>query len=392
MRGHIVRRQVLVVAAAALVLAVGAVLWYVFSQSHVSGIVADGARTNVLLIVHDEAAITEGMALLSITYDDLALFAIPVDLLLKGPAPGGDLVATQEAYARFGGASTAEMAGDLLGVEIPYYVAIDRETLQGWIDTMGETAIDVSETAIYIDQSVDPPLRVEIRAGTQRMNGADAAAFATSPAEPGGSRRSDRFLAFLSAVLQSGITAPSQREVNASLRDLHPALDTNCESGDVLELANVLRGVSEDRMQAAVVPTQTDVVEGGEWVQPLIVETERLVAAAVKGLDLLTPEDVTIAVFNGNGIRQMASQTAAYLRARGFIVSRIANADSFDYPTSYIIVLSTEAKAWVLSDALISDVQIVFPGTFADHYEALEDFIPAGTDLVFIAGDGMELE
>jgi hypothetical protein len=88
----------------------------------------------------------------------------------------------------------------------------------------------------------------------------------------------------------------------------------------------------------------------------------------------------------------MASKTAAYLRARGFVVTRIANADSFEYTTSYIIVLTTEAKAWVLGDALISETQIVFPESFDEHYEALQNLVPADTDLVFIAGAGMELE
>ena len=264
--------------------------------------------------------------------------------------------------------------------------------MTAWIDDLGGITIGVDETAIYVDESVEPPLRMEIRAGSQRMAGAEAVAFAVSRAEPGGSARTTRQLAVLRALIETGIRSPSQRSVRTRLRELHPALDTNCVLADLQDLAAVLRGVSEERIQTAVVPTSTVVIDGVPWKQPMIVETERLVASTIKGFDLLTPEDVRIAVFNGNGVRQMASRTAEYLRARGFIVSRIANADAFDYPTSYIIVLSTEAKAWILSDALISDVQIVFPDSFAEHYEALEDFIPSNTDLVFIAGAGMELE
>jgi len=79
------------------------------------------------------------------------------------------------------------------------------------------------------------------------------------------------------------------------------------------------------------------------------------------------PEDVRIAVSNGNGSRQMTRRTAGYPRARGFIVSRIANADAFDYPTTYLIVQSTKARAWIRSNAPNSDVQIVFPDSFAEH-------------------------
>jgi len=390
MRGTIVRKQVLIVAAVALALAVGAVLWYVFTQRHVSQILDQDARTNVILVGHDSVGATDALALASLTRDGLVLFSIPTDLLMKGP--DGALVAAGDAYRRFDAATIAQMAGDLLGIDIPFYIAAEWSALARWIDESGGTSVDVAETAIYIDQSADPALRVEIRTGTQLMTGAEATAFAVSAAEPGGSSRIARQQALLRAMLGSGIRAPALREVRAGLRDLHPVLDTNCSPADLLDLASLLRGVSNEGIQTATVPTQTVIVDGAERTQPLIVETERLVAAAIKGFDLLTPEDVRIAVFNGNGVRQMASRTAEYLRARGFIVGRIANADAFDYPTSYIIVLSTEAKAWVLSDALISDVQIVFPETFAEHYEALQDFIPSDTDLVFIAGAGMELE
>lgn len=390
MRGHVVRRQVLIVAVVALALAIGAVLWYVYTQRHVSQILAEDARTNLLLIGHDGTGITDALTLLSLTHDSLMLFSIPTGLLMKGP--DGDLVAAGNAYERFDPATVAQMTGDLLGIDVPFHIAAERTTWASWIDKAGGTRVDVAETAIYVDQSVDPPLRIEIRTGTQPMSGDEAVAFAVSAAEPGGSPLIARQMALLRAVIGSGIRAPALRVVRSGLRELHPALDTNCSLDDLLDLASVLRDVPDSDTQTAVVPTQSVTIDGTQWTQPKIVETERLVAAAIKGLDLLTPGDVRIAVFNGNGVRQMASQTAEYLRARGFIVTRIANADAFDYPTSYIIVLTTEAKAWILSDTLISDVQIVFPDTFADHYEALQEFIPADTDLAFIAGAGMELE
>ena len=88
----------------------------------------------------------------------------------------------------------------------------------------------------------------------------------------------------------------------------------------------------------------------------------------------------------------MASRAAEYLRARGFEVTRIANAESFAYPTSYIVVLTDEAKAWILRDALPSGVSIVFPDAFEEHYNALAGLVPFGTDLLLIAGAGLELE
>ena len=133
-------------------------------------------------------------------------------------------------------------------------------------------------------------------------------------------------------------------------------------------------------------------VGGVATLQPMVVETERIIAARIKGLELLTTTEIQVAVFNGNGVRLMASKVADYLRARGFPVTRIANAESFTYPASYIVVLTEEAKAWALRDALPSSVKIVFPDAFEGHYEALRDLVPLGTDLMLIAGDGMEID
>jgi hypothetical protein len=78
------------------------------------------------------------------------------------------------------------------------------------------------------------------------------------------------------------------------------------------------------------------------------------------------------------------------LRARGFRISATANAEAFSYATSYIVVLTAEAKAWMLREALPEAAEVVSPEEFAHHYEALRGQVPQGTDLIFVVGAGME--
>jgi len=390
MRGNTVRKQVLIIAAAAVVVAAGVLLWYFLTQQGADPIVAEGRRTNVLCIGFGVDGATDALVLTSIAVDHMAFLAVPSDLRVKGP--DGTFLRADGLVAALGIDGAREAIASLLGIEIAYTVGIDRESVVSWIDDLSGLDVTIEQLAVFLDESSDPPTRVEIRPGTQTMNGAEAVTFAVSPSEPDDAGRLVRQEAVARAMVRRAIVEPTLRSVRTAIRDLMPSLETDCSVGTLQAIVEAMREVPEDGIDAIAVPSREVVVDGESFTEPMIVEMERIVAATISGLDLLTPDEIKVAVFNGNGVRQMASRTADYLRDRGFQITRIANADSFGYPTSYVIVLSDEAKAWVLSDALLSEVQIVFPETFTDHYPALQDLIPAGTDLVLIAGAGMELE
>ncbi len=104
-----------------------------------------------------------------------------------------------------------------------------------------------------------------------------------------------------------------------------------------------------------------------------------------------SPDQITVAVFNGNGGRGMAGRTKTYLQEYGFQVSAIGNADTFEYKATVVIVLSEEAKVQVLLQDLPATAEIVTPEEFNPHYDALAVFIPPGTDAVLIVGAGWPL-
>lgn len=225
------------------------------------------------------------------------------------------------------------------------------------------------------------------------MDGTEAVAFGAAPSLPGDVGLLARQQILLRAALEQGARGQTDRALRSAVRESFPSIETNCTLEDLFDVAEVLHDVPEGAVRTVTLPTETVVVAGEPRIEPRIVETERIVASSLKGLDLLTADEVNVAVFNGNGVREMASQTAAYLRARGFSVTRIGNADSFDYSPSYIVVLTDETKAWILRDALPpNEVRIVFPETFEESYAALRDYVPVGTDLLLIAGLGMVLE
>ena len=390
MRGNTVRKQVFIYAGIALALAAAVVIWFTVTQRNADQLFAHRDRVNMLLIGHGSAQGVDLITLLSLSETDVVLFSFPTDLRLRHAS--GVFEQAADLYQTAGAAATAAAIGTLIGLEIPFYISCEHNAIEAWVETLEGLKIAISASAIYVDSTVEPAIRVEIRSGEQMFDGPGAVAFATSPSEPDDIGIFERQQAFLQALLVQGIGIPSLRSVRSTVREMAPSLETNLSLSDLLHIAEVLHEIPQESLRMGQLVGEIVEIDGVPYTQPNVVGTERLVAALLKGLELLTPGDVKVAVFNGNGVRQMASRTADYLRARGFQVTGIANADVFDYETSYVIVLSDESKAWVLRDALPSDAQIVFPETFASHYEALKDFIPAGTDIVFIAGAGLEIE
>jgi polyisoprenyl-teichoic acid--peptidoglycan teichoic acid transferase len=390
MRGNTVRRQVLVYAGIALAVAAGAVGWFLFGQDRGDSLFDHGDRVNVLLMGQNENRSLCGMTLVSFSETDIILFSLPVDLRMRDAS--GRFARAADVYGEEGPLTTAEAVGALIGMNVPLYLSCGLDLLRTWIDELGGLVIELDATAAYIDTARDTPLRVEIRPGMQTLDASEAVAFATSPSEPEDIGLLKRQQVLLEALLRQGIGSSDMRSVRNRMREVHESLTTNISQTGLLQAVEILRRIPEGNLRAGELAGEMVEIDGVTYTQPNVVATERLVAALLKNLELLTPGDVKVAVFNGNGVRLMARRTADYLLARGFQVTGVANADTFDYQTSYVMVLTDESKAWMLRDALPSEAQIVFPETFTSHYEALRDYIPAGTDIVLIAGAGLEIE
>ena len=389
MRRNGVRKQVLVYAAVVLILA-GVAAWLVLSQLSGDPLFEEGERANILLVGHNDAPGIDSLTLLSVSESNIVLFSFPVSVRLQNAF--GDFARASDLVLSDGAGVVADAIGALLGIDIPFTVSFSRDQLETWVETLGGVVITLDASAVYFDSMSDPAIRMELRPGEQQLDGNGAVAFAISASEDGDIGLLSRQQLLWSGLIRQGIDALDVRSMRRAIRSIAPELETNLSVSALVQAAELLHDMPAEDVQAGELAGEIVEIDGLTYTQPNAVETERRVAALLKGLDLLTPKDVKVAVFNGNGERSMAANTADYLRARGFQVTGIANADTFEYDTSYVIVLSDESKAWVLRDALPSEALIVFPETFSSHYELLEDYIPAGTDIVLIAGKGLEIE
>jgi len=344
----------------------------------------------ILGLTHEDDAAPEAAELVLLrrsAEDDLSFLVVPDGVGVK--EADGTLTELGALYASGGESGTRQALSELLRLEINASLVFDAHDIVAFVDDIGGLPIVIEETVRFAAGAAAGGELVVLEPGERTLTGAEAIAYLRGSSDV---RRAARLLTFIRAVIAHAFYGLSDRDARDRAQAIRELAQSDLSSTSIQELARRLTSADPELLRLASVPTEESIIDGQRVLHPRVVEMERLLASAMRGIEFLTPTYVRIAVFNGNGIRLMASQTADYLRARGFEVTRIANAESFAYATSYIVVLTDEAKAWVLRDALPSQVSIVFPDAFEEHMSALEELIPFGTDLLLIAGAGMELE
>jgi len=389
------RKQILF-ALGAVVVVIGIVIgWYLITQRHVGRLVAQGKRTNILVLGLDKVGSTsrsDTMMLLSLApEEDVVLISIPRDLRVG--LEDGELHKLNAAYAKGGATQARKTVAGLLGIDVPFYIALDYAGFEHLIDHLGSVTITVDEAMKYDDERADPPLHIDIQPGTQTFDGKSALEYVRYRGEAGDLGRIHRQQKLLSAILQEGFLNSDYDSMRKLVRTINPYLQTNLSLVDLYDLAKIVRGVDMEHIQMATIPGTPVTIDDVSYLEPQVADMERMIAHMIRGIDLLTPSEISVAVFNGNGTRMVASRTADYLRARDFEVDKVANAETFDYDKTYIIVLTDMAKAQILQATLPqpSEATIVSPDELSAHYTTLQSYTPEGTDLILVAGKGFDI-
>jgi LCP family protein required for cell wall assembly len=137
----------------------------------------DSKRINVLLFGTDGAR-SDTIMVASYDYDNqiVDLISIPRDTYHY--VSGHDLEGQNKINAVYGfpgedGGSLGLMhtISELLDVPIDYYVKINYEGLKAVVDVLGGIEMDVPFDMNYDDPAADPPLHIDLTAGTQVLTG-----------------------------------------------------------------------------------------------------------------------------------------------------------------------------------------------------------------------------
>ena len=369
---------------------------YLLNQRNVNELVKKGEKINLLVlgIDHIEGASarrSDTMMLASIDTAEkkASLISIPRDLFLK--YPDGNFRRVNAAYAIDGAELARKLVSNFLGVPLDFYLVVDYEGFKEIVDLMGGVEITVEERLQYTDEAGN--LNIDIEPGTQTLNGEEAMGYVRYRGNQSDLQRINRQQKFLKALLQGGVNLEGWSQVKDVINTGRKYAKTNLSLMDMYDLGRTVKGLGTDDFEMVTLSGKPARVENKSVLLPRIVETRKVVAQEINGINMVSNADAEVYILNGEGGNYLARKTADRLKSLGFSVTGTDNADRFNYETSYLVILNDEGQQMAdkLANELDFRLEIVRSDNFQETMTSLEGSgvdLPAETNLLLIMGRG----
>ncbi len=329
----------------------------------------------------------------SLREGDVRILSIPRDTHVK--FPDGRVEKVNAAYA-FGGAELArKVISNFLGIEIKYYIVIDYDGFEKLVDLVGGVTVTVEKP--LKDDKTKPP--IDIPAGTQKLTGTMALGYIRYRDNVTGDwGRLQRQRQLIEALLRQGIRDKSLNSLQQMVTTAQQYIETNLAPVSLYRLAERLQNLRPEQVQIKQIPGESvckPVTEGGCYIEPDPVRTAQLVNKMLRGLDVVTADEVRVKVLNGSGVTGIARRVSELLRTEGFSVVHTGNADRFDYAQSYIIDITGDPRKIELlrERSLRSLFKVVKPEEMSATMKGLaaKGVTGAGADAILIVGQDFQL-
>ncbi|MFR8927684.1 LCP family protein [Peptoniphilus senegalensis] len=125
---------------------------------------ADNARSDTIMVVNVDSKSKK-----------VNIISIPRDTYAK--IKGYKKTKINHSFKYGGSELTLDTVNNLLGTDIKYYVTVDYRFVEDVVNKIGGVTVDVPLDMKYEDPTADPPLTIDIKEGTQTLNGYDAIGF-----------------------------------------------------------------------------------------------------------------------------------------------------------------------------------------------------------------------
>jgi LCP family protein required for cell wall assembly len=352
-------------------------------------------RINILLLGmggegHDGANLTDTIIVASIRPSDkqVALLSVPRDLMVPLPNNGWRKINSANAFGEVkerghGGEAARSVVEGLLGIDVPYYVRLDFNGFKEVIDGVGGVDVDVERSfKDYTYPTEDYKIQtIAFEKGLQHMDGEAALQYARSRHGTNGegsdfarSRRQQKVLLALREKAMSAKMLRNPAAIADTLAALRANVNTNLQIGEILRLAKIAQDIDPTAIRHKVLDDGPDsplvsgnyggayvlLPRGNDWsavrdvAKNLFTEAEPSAPAApatkIDAADGESSSDVAsipakIEILNGAGVSGGARLVAQAAANAGFTVSKIANADNFNYASTVIYDLTKGRRA-----------------------------------------------
>ena len=337
------RRLALLAAALVGVLLVGAGGWWlVAGRDDGSGERRTGddlRQQTVLVQVAGADGTAVASALLGVRTDAqrAAAVLVPsrliVDVAGAGQVPFGETLGLPDAEA------PAKALTDLLGVDVGGGWVLTQAGLASLVDAVGGVQAEVDVDVVVTD--AEGAETVVVQAGSQRLTGEAAAAYATyaAPEEPEQARLA-RFYDVLDGVLRG---LPDQRaQVRTTISSLADGSRSTLPVGALAELVTAAHAVAEDDdLLSDVLPVNP--IDTGTGTESYGVNAQQAAALMQARFPQALVEEgqgdaLRVLVQNGVGTPGLVDRARSRLVDAGFRFVNGGNAPDFDNPTSRVVI------------------------------------------------------
>lgn len=201
------------------------------------------------------------VAFLDLKDREVRLLSVPRDTYVHLPGRRhGDKINASYAYG--GPEETMEAVGDLLGIEIPWYVETNFKGFEKIIDTLGGVVIEVEQRMYY------PAEGINLYPGKQRLNGHDALGYVRFRNYPMGDiDRIKHQQRFLTALADQALQVRNIWKIPALVKELQGAVKTNIGTARLIQLGNLFKDIDSSKVETYILPGTPSYIDGiSYWV------------------------------------------------------------------------------------------------------------------------------
>lgn len=334
-----------------------------------------GTRSDTIMIVSVDPVTKTGFIL-----------SIPRDSYVK--IHGQDKVTRINHAHSYGGTDLAlATIKDFIGIPIHHYIKVDYNALFKVVDDLGGIEFDVPIDMKYTDTRSKPPLKIDLKAGVQTLNGEQAMGLLRFrkdyPDRDLGRIRTQQ--AFMETILKKLASPTSIPKIPKHIETAYEYVETDMSVQDILSLIKIGISIDLSTLQKTTVPGKPTMKNGasvvevdhekkeemlkfllaGKYQKPEgseenerseqnqdgdtndvidkkpepkpLQEKEKPAVSPQEDRDQSKKDDaIKIVVLNGSGVKNVARRVTDLLKIRDIIVDVSGNANSFDHSATMI--------------------------------------------------------
>lgn len=267
----------------------------------------------------------------------VAILHIPRDSRVRIPGHGVDKI--NAAFAIRGAELARETVEYFIGEPIDFFVTLKVEGSRKLVDLVGGVDLFVEKDMNYVDRSQG--LYINLERGYQRLDGEEAMEYVRFRHDRWGDiGRIERQKKFLKALVRKLLSPQNLPKLPKIVLQARECLDTDMMVEDMLDLVRVVRKVKPEEVLMETLPGRPTTMRG---VCYWLIEEEGACHVLSRLLTYVQTEKdeqgkAAVEVLNGCGVPGVATRVAEVLRAQGFEIQRVDNADRYDYDVTTLFV------------------------------------------------------